>query len=166
MNVFLSIPLLFVLAILEVGLQSHLTVFNATPDFMLMTISLWSLLQGPTEGTLWALVGGFFLALFSGGPALILTVALVPIALFSSAGRSLVYGERIALPLTVVFLASLLYGLEIFFLLKLTGWRGDFSLVFEHRLLPNAIYNALAAVVLYPVFRKVHFEIGRERLEL
>jgi len=166
MNVFLSIPLLFVLAILEVGLQSHLTVFNATPDFMLLTISLWSLLQGPTEGTLLALFGGFFLALFSGGPVLVLIVAFVPVALLSSSGRNLVYGERLALPLTVVFLASLLYGLEVFFLLKLTGWKGDFPLIFEHRLLPNAIYNALAAVVLYPAFRKIHLEIGRERLEL
>ena len=166
MNVFFSVPLLFLVAIFEVGLQPHLTMLNATPDFMLLTVSLWSLMQGPTEGALWALAGSFFLALFSGGPPLVLIIALVPVALVSSAGRSIVYGERLILPLSVVFVASLLYGLEIFFLLKLTGWHGNLSLTFEHRMLPNAVYNALMALVLYPIFRQVHSAVSRERLEL
>ncbi len=165
MNPYLSVVLLGIVAILEIGLQPHLGYMGATPDFMLLSVSMWSLVQGPLEGVFWALVGGFLLSIFSGGPVGILAFGMIPAALLAGLGQTRFFGGWLHLPVVVTFLAYITYGLTVFLLLRATGWPGDLIPAIQYQMLPNAIYSAILSPILYPFFRWLHYQTVGERLE-
>ncbi len=165
MNPYLSVILLGFVSILEIGLQPHLSYMGATPDLMLLSVTLWSLVQGPLEGVFWALVGGFFLSIFSGGPVGVLAFGMIPAALIAGMGQTRFFGGWSHLPMVATFIAYLAYGLTIFLILHLIGWGGDFVPSIRYQILPNAIYTTLLSPFLYPAFRWLHYQTVGERLE-
>lgn len=80
-SIYVAIPLLAVLTILQAALFPRLTVAGILPQVAVVTILVWAQLRGTYEGLLWAFIGGFFLDLFSSGPmgatALTLMVAVL-----------------------------------------------------------------------------------------
>ena len=67
-SVYVAIPLMALLTILQTTLFPYLTVAGILPQVAIVTVLAWAQLRGAYEGLLWAFIGGFFLDLFSSGP--------------------------------------------------------------------------------------------------
>lgn len=67
-TVYIALPLMALLAVLQTAVLSHLPIFNSVPQIILLASISWGLLRGVTEGVVWAFIGGFILDLFSIAP--------------------------------------------------------------------------------------------------
>ena len=67
-TVYIALPLMAVLAVLQTAVFSRLPIFNSVPQIILLASISWGLLRGVTEGVVWAFIGGFILDLFSIAP--------------------------------------------------------------------------------------------------
>ena len=163
-------PLLAVVALLQVTVAPQITILGAKPDFMLLAVVAWSLLRGTGEGIIWGFVGGLCLSLFSGGPFALPALALIAVGFFSGLGHTNIYRSQIALPLVTTLVATLIYGAFSLFLLYITGHavgatgRSPLLDTLLRVMLPSMVFNGLLIIPVYVAFRWLHHRTGHEEL--
>lgn len=157
-------PLLAVVALLQVTVAPQITILGAKPDFMLLAVVAWSLLRGTGEGIIWGFVGGLCLSLFSGGPFALPALALIAVGFFSGLGHTNIYRSQIALPLVTALVATLIYGSFLLFLLYITGRSVVWLDTLLRVMLPSMVFNGLLIVPVYVAFRWLHHRTGHEEL--
>jgi rod shape-determining protein MreD len=67
-SVYVAIPLLALLTVLQATVLPHLVLFGILPQLAVLVVLVWAQLRGAYEGLLWAFIAGFLLDLFSSGP--------------------------------------------------------------------------------------------------
>jgi rod shape-determining protein MreD len=96
-------------------------------------------------------IGGLSLDLLSGGPFGVFTLAMLVVALVTSLFHGRLFGSSIILPLSLTFPLSLLFNGLALLLLNLLGrpvvWNEAFSAV----LIPAAIFNIAAMLLVFPL---------------
>lgn len=82
-SIYVGIPLLIALTVLQAAVLPHLRVAGVTPQLAIVAVLCWVQLRNAYEGLIWAFIAGFLLDLFSSGPmgatALALMVAVLVI---------------------------------------------------------------------------------------
>jgi rod shape-determining protein MreD len=156
--------LLLVLALVQSSWGSFLSMGGAHPDLVLVTVVAWTLLQGPRDGLLWALIGGLCLDFLSSGPFGAITIALLAVALLASLGYGRVFGGYITLPLMLVFPLSLVYYLIQIILLDILGRQVFWIPTLANVVLAASLLNIVIMVVLLPLLRWLRQRIGREEM--
>ena len=157
-------PLLAVVALLQVTVAPQITILGAKPDFMLLAVVAWSLLRGTGEGIIWGFVGGLCLSLFSSGPFALPALALIAVGFFSGLGHMNIYGGQIVLPLVTTLVATLIYGSFSLFLLYITGRSVVWLDTLLRVMLPSMVFNGLLITPVYVAFRWLHHRTGHEEL--
>ena len=158
-------PLLAVVALLQVTVAPRITVLGAKPDFVLLAVVAWSLLRGTGEGIIWGFVGGLCLSLFSGGPFALPALALIAVGFFSGLGHTNIYRSQIALPLVTTLVATLIYGSFSLFLLYITGRSVVWLDTLLRVMLPSMVFNGLLIIPVYVAFRWLnHRTVAYEEL--
>ena len=158
-------PLLALVALLQVTVAPHITILGARPDLMLLTVVSWSLLRGTREGIAWGFVGGLCLDLFSGGPFGLSALVLIAVGIFASLGGMNIYRGHIFLPIITALAGTLIHGLFYLSLLHIMGR----SIVWLDSLLrvtlPSTVFNGLLTLPIYAALRWLHHKTGREELQ-
>ena len=144
------------LALIQSSIGPFLTVIGVHPDLVLVAVIGWTLLRGPGEGLVWALIGGLALDLLSGGPFGATTVALVIASLLASLGYGRVFGGY--LPLSLAY--YLVYTLILSVLKEPIAWIPALADI----ILPASVLNIAAMVFIYPLLRLLHRRTGREEI--
>ena len=161
-------PLLAVVALLQVTAAPQITILAARPDFMLLAVVAWSLLRGTEEGIIWGFVGGLCLSLFSGGPFALPALALMAVGFFSGLGHTNIYGGATGrsplLPLVTTLVATLIYGSFSLFLLYITGRSVVWLDTLLRVMLPSMVFNGLLIIPVYVAFRWLNHRTGHEEL--
>jgi rod shape-determining protein MreD len=165
-TIYLVVPLLVVVAILQTSVVSHLTLWGVFADLPLLVVVAWSLLRGAREGVVWGFVGGLAVDLLSGAPFGAATLSLMAVGFLSGLGEATVFRTHVALPLITVFLATILYDLLFLLVVQISGqtviwWSSLFRIV-----LPSAALNALLTPIVFWVIRWLYARFGREEMEL
>jgi rod shape-determining protein MreD len=165
-TIYLVVPLLVVVAILQTTVVSHLTLWGVFADLPLLVVVGWSLLRGAREGVVWGFVGGLAVDLLSGAPFGAATLALTVVGFLSGLGEATVFRTHVALPLLTVFLATILYDLLFLLVVQISGqtviwWSSLFRII-----LPSAMLNALLTPIVFGVIRWLYARFGREEMEL
>src|SRR5579862_8198320 len=141
-------------ALLQVSLFSRITVWGATPQFLLLTVIAWSLVRGPGEGMFWGFVGGLLYDAMSHSPIGVCALAAVLVAAVSGlVGRGM-FNSNPLLPVIVVWACTYVYFLAQGFLLATlhfpVDWQGAMGVA-----LPAATANSVLALVVCPAFAYV-----------
>lgn len=151
MKIYLSAPVLFLLALLQVTLMSQLTVAHVRPDLVLAAIVCWALMRGPTEGAVWGFVGGFALDLLSGAPFGIHTFVSTMVGTLAGFGAALIPSEHALLLPGVSVLCTILQQGAYVWLFKEAGWPLAWGPALTAVVLPAAVLNLLLTILLYPL---------------
>ncbi|MCI0394445.1 MAG: rod shape-determining protein MreD [Chloroflexi bacterium] len=116
--IYLAIPLMALLAILQAAVLPHFPILGVAPQLGLLAAVTWGLLRNLEEGVIWAFLAGLFADLFSAGPvgasSLSLMVAVVVVVLIQRNFPQ----SRFLLPLLLGGVATLVFWLV--YLLSLT----------------------------------------------
>ena len=100
-NLYIGIPLLIIVAIIQSSLLPQVPVFGLVPNLMLLTIVAWSFQRGPNEGIVWGLIGGLAIDLASGALVGISPLPLMVAALVAGIGRTRIFSGNVVLPALV-----------------------------------------------------------------
>ncbi len=165
MTIYLVVPLLVVIAILQTTLVPHLAIWGVFADLPLLVVVSWSLLRGPREGILWGFVAGVTVDLFSGAPFGASTLALIAVGLLAGLGAATVFRAQVALPLLVMFLATLVYDLLFLLVVRISGNPVAWLESLYRLILPSAVLNAMLTPVVFLTMRWLHTRFGREDME-
>jgi rod shape-determining protein MreD len=141
--------------ILQAGVAPHLAVFGVVPNLLLLVVVTLGLVEGPVAGSVAGFIAGLLLDML--GTAVIGPWALVLCVVGYVAGTlsANMFAEGWLLPVTVVFVASLIAELSYGLLLAVLGVGGPFVLVFTRIVGPAATYNTALAILAYPWLARV-----------
>ena len=166
MTIYLVVPLLLIVAVLQTTLVPHLAIGGVFADLPLLVVVSWSLLRGAREGVIWGFVAGLVVDLLSGAPFGAATLSLIAVGFLSGLGEATVFRTHVALPLVVVFLATILYDLIFLLIVQISGQTVSWLDSLFRVVLPSAALNAVLTPIVFGLMRWLYTRFGREEMEL
>jgi len=151
MNPYIAVPFLLLVSLLQSTLAPRLQVGAAWPDFLLLVVMSWALVQRVDEAILWASIGGLGVDLMSGGPFGASALGLMAAALIAGAMSSGVFRGRTALPLVTALIATLTFHGVYVLTMLLAGQRVDLIDALFRIVLPSAVYNAALSLIVFRI---------------
>jgi rod shape-determining protein MreD len=144
-SIYLAVPLLTLVGLIQNALLSRLSLFGSRPDLMLLVVLGWTIVRGANEGLVWAFIGGLVLDLLSGGPIGAYILALLGVAFVGHQA----WGEGLGTPLVRVLLlalvSALVYHIIILVVLTWTGHVVDWSYAFLRVAGPSVVLAVIMA---------------------
>jgi len=130
---------------------SSLALAGIIPNLMIVLTSSFGFMRGEKEG----LVIGFFCGLLSdiffGSFLGFYALVLMYIGYLNGKFSKIFYPEDIKLPIALIIISDLSYGILCYILMFLLRSRFQFSYYFMRVILPEAIYTIVITIFLYPV---------------
>jgi rod shape-determining protein MreD len=163
-TIYLVIPLLLTVAVVQTSLVPHLTLWGVFADLPVLFVASWGLLAGSREGTLWGFIAGAAIDLLSGAPFGAATFSLMAVGTLAGLGEANVSRAQLALPLVTIFLATVLYDLSFLFIVRVFGERVVWLESLVRIVLPAAALNTILTPVVYGPMRFVHNRFIREEM--
>jgi len=164
-TVYLVVPLLFIVALVQSTIVPHLSIWGVFADLPLLFVVSWSLLRGSREGAVWGFVAGVAVDLFSGAPFGAATLSLIVAGLLGGLGQATVYRTHLVLPVIVMFLATIVYDLLFLLIVQISGQSADWLGSLFRLILPSAMLNAVLTPPIFLTMRWFYNRFGREEME-
>jgi rod shape-determining protein MreD len=164
-TIYLVVPLLVIIAILQTSVVSRLTVWGVFADLPVLVVVSWSLLRGAREGVIWGFVAGVTVDLLSGAPFGAATLSLMAVGFLSGLGRSSVFGAHVVFPVVMTFLATIVYNVLFLLIVFISGETVVWLDSLYRIILPSAVLNAVLMPVVLAVMRLVHTRFSQEEME-
>jgi rod shape-determining protein MreD len=119
LGVYLAIPLMAILAIIQSTLLPRVPIFGIVPQLWLVATLAWVTLHGIGDGIIWAFVGGLFIDLFSASPLGTTALALMAaVTVVSFVQRSLPQ-NRTLMPVLLTILGTFVFWFVYLLLLRI-----------------------------------------------
>lgn len=174
MNLYLLVPFLALVAIVEATVLPHLQVGNTQPDLVLLLVGGWSLRRGAEEGAVWGFVGGLMLDLLSSGPFPASTFALLAVSLILGTDPSTGLGRRSSQtldtnPLALIFggvLATVVFHAILLVALQLAGYTFNWLDMAVRIIVPHIVFNLVLMPVVYYLLGRLDRRTRREEVLL
>lgn len=133
----------------------HLVVFGVKVDLVLLIVVALGIRQGVERAVVWALVAGGIVDLLSAAPFGTSVIAYgLAAVLAGTFGPSLRQASAL-LPLILTPLASIVATLSAAFVMALLGWRVPWPSTVALVVLPAAVLDSVAMLVIYPLVSAV-----------
>ena len=165
MTLYLVVPVLFFVAILQASAVPHLRIWGVFPDLPLLFVVCWGLLRGTRAGLIWGLIAGLFLDLLSGTPAGAATVALAAVGFVAGLAQRSAFRAQLVLPIAVTALSTVLYDLMLLLAMLLAGRAVLWIESLARIILPSAILNLLLLPAVYFLLRGLYRRFGQQEME-
>lgn len=132
------------------------------PNLLLIVPCSFGFMRGKKEGMLVGFTAGIFFDIFWGGILGFNMLLFTLIGYFNGSFQRLFYDEDIKLPIVLIGISDLMYGLITCFCLYVL--RGDFAFMAHliDIILPELVYTILATLVLYQVILHINKKLEEE----
>jgi rod shape-determining protein MreD len=164
-TLYLAVPLLVVVAVLQASVISHLSLWGVFPDLPALVVVSWGLLRGAREGSLWGFVTGLAVDILSGGPFGAATLSLMMVGFVSGLARGSVFAGHLVFPVATMFLTTVLYDLGLLSLIGLSGRTVSWMDTLFRIILPSALLNALLMPLVFGLMRVLNNRLNRQEME-
>jgi rod shape-determining protein MreD len=164
-TIYLVVPFLVVVALLQTTIVPHLTIWRVFPDVPAILVVCWGLLAGKKEGVVWGFVAGVAIDIFAGAPFGAATLALTVVGLLSGLGARTGLRANILLPMLAVFAATVVYGLIFMLVVQITGQTVAWLENLIRIVLPSAALNAVLTPLFFVSLRIVYNRFERKDME-
>ena len=129
---------------------------NVSPNLMLvLTVSL-SLMRGEIPGLLTGFFCGLFVDVFFGDMIGFYALLLMYIGFLCARFHKMFFPENMMMPLSVIFVSDLVYGLVCFIFLFALRSRWNLPHYLFRVILPEAFYTILISILLYPLVLRLN----------
>lgn len=147
--------------ILQCSVFTSLAFAGIVPNLLIVLTSSFGFMRGEKEG----LVIGFFCGLlndiFFGGFLGFSALLMMYIGYLNGKFCKIFYPEDIKLPLALIVISDLSYGIICYVLTFMLRGRFHFSYYFTHIILPEVLYTILITLLLYPLILKVNEKLEK-----
>lgn len=160
MGRYISLPILFIAAILQSTIVPEIRIGEGGPDLILMLVLSWMMLADMQEGIVWAMVGGILQDLVNGLPTGTSALALVVVAFLVNLVLGPVARNNFVIPPVVIAVGTVLYHVLLIGLFAILGRPVPISYTLIHVTLPTVVFNV---VLILPVYRLMGAVYGASR---
>jgi rod shape-determining protein MreD len=164
-TIYLVIPFLAIIAVLQATVLPHLTVWGVFPDLPLLVVTSWSLLRGVREGVVWGFIAGVAVDLLSGAPFGAATLPLIAVAFLAGLGQTTVFGAHFLLPMLAMFIGTIVYDLLFLLIVQISGQDVAWLDAFFRIILLSALLNAVLMPLIFWGTRRLNTWFSREEME-
>lgn len=163
-SIYLAVPLMILLGVVETAVLPHFPIFGSTPQLAFMVALAWGLLFGIEEGVVWAFFAGIFTDLYSITPVGVSSfVFMVGITAVLWAQQALPT-SRVLIPLILAALVTIISFLLTLILLRLFGTIVNFQGI---NVLPTTILiNVLTILPIYWLLYIINRTIRPRRVQI
>jgi rod shape-determining protein MreD len=165
-TLYVVIPLLLLVAIVQTALVPYLSIWGIFTDLPLLFVVSWGLLQGRRQGLLWGFLAGMSIDILSGAPFGAATLSLALVGFLAGLGQATVFRYQALLPLLAVFLATILYNLVFLAIVGVLGqpvaWLDSLLRIVQ----PSAVLNALLIPLVFVPMRLVQRRFLKQEMEV
>ncbi len=149
---------IFILAcfILQSGVFAGLAFAGIIPNLMIILTSSFGFMRGEKEGLIIGFFCGLLSDIFFGEFLGFYALVLMYIGYLNGKFSRIFYPEDIKLPISLIIVSDLSYGVLCYILLFLLRGRLNFPYYFTRVILPEALYTIVITMFLYPLILKVN----------
>ena len=165
MTLWLLVPLLLVVAVVQVTLVPLVAIAGFKIDLALIIVVVQALVGTPGTAAQWGFIVGVFLDLASGLPFGIHALTLTLIGLLMDLGQAAFFRGNLLAPPVAMISATCLYNVLILAILALFNYPVNWGEYFFRIILPSAILNTIAMPIAYFPLRWLHRRV-RPQLEV
>ncbi|MBO5056874.1 MAG: rod shape-determining protein MreD [Lachnospiraceae bacterium] len=144
-----------ILVILCFVLQT--TVFNEiafggiVPNLMIVLTASFGFMRGERTGLVFGFFCGLLSDIFFGSVIGLYAMIYMYIGYINGKFNRIFYPEDIKLPMALILVSDIAYGLICYIILFLMRGRFHISYYFIHIILPEMVYTILVTLILYPI---------------
>ncbi|MBO4982090.1 MAG: rod shape-determining protein MreD [Lachnospiraceae bacterium] len=137
------------------------------PNLMIILTSSFGFMRGEKEGLIIGFFCGVLSDIFFGDILGFYALVLMYIGFLNGKFSRVFYPEDIKLPLALIVVSDLSYGMLCYILMFLLRGKFHFSYYFTSVILPETLYTIVVTIFLYPVILKINekLEAGERRRE-
>ncbi len=146
---YLSILILFILALLQGALVPSVPFLGIRPDLILVLLLAWTMARGVREGVIGAFIAGIALDIFSSYPLGSHSLVLILTVLAVGWLEAPVYRENLAFPVIGTVVATVLYNLLLMGLSQLLGQPVAWGNLLWRFILPLSLLEAAMMPLAY-----------------
>lgn len=161
-----GIIFLFILIsfILQCSVFGSLAFAGIIPNLMVILTSSFGFMRGEKEGLLIGFFCGLLNDVFFGTFLGFYALLLMYIGYLNGKFSRIFYPEDIRLPLGLIILSDLSYGIICYILTFMLRGKLQFTYYFTHIILPEALYTIVVTLFLYPAVLRVNKKLeAREK---
>lgn len=147
--------------ILQCSVFTELALAGIIPNLMIILTSAFGFMRGEKEGLFIGFFCGLLSDIFFGGILGFYALLLMYIGYLNGKFSGIFYPEDIKLPIALIIVSDLSYGVTCYILMFLLRGRFQFLYYFTHVILPEALYTILATMFLYPVLLSVNKKLEK-----
>jgi len=141
--------------LLQVMVAPYIAIGGVSPNFLMITVIIMALVEGPNTGTVLGFVAGLLFDLLGAGPVGPMALVLAITGYATGLIQENLFAEGWLLPVGIIAIATLtseiLYMLVVVFLGTHTPLWGAFTGI----VLPSTIYNAVCATIICPLLTRI-----------
>lgn len=126
------------------------------PNLMIILTSAFGFMRGEKEGLLIGFFCGLFSDIFFGEFLGFYALVLMYIGFINGKFSRIFYPEDIKLPIALIVISDISYGLLCYILLFLLRGKLNLPYYFTRIILPEALYTIVITMFLYPLILKVN----------
>jgi rod shape-determining protein MreD len=147
-----SLPILFLAAVIQSSFIPQLRIFGGNPDLVLLLVLSWSLNTDIDEALVWAFVGGILQDLLSAAPTGAATLSMLPTLYLIHLLNRQVFKIGFPLAMLILFIGSVVKESMMALIMSVSGFTFDVVAVINV-VLPTVLYNMVVGVVVYVMVR-------------
>lgn len=157
--------LVFFSFLLESAVFNHFALAGIIPKFTIILTSAFGFMRGEEDGMVIGFCCGFLSDIFFGEVLGFYALILTCIGYINGKFSRIFYPEDIKLPMALIVVSDLSYGVICYILLFLLRGKFHFPYYFVAVILPEALYTIVVTVFVYPVILKINqlLEIREKR---
>lgn len=150
--------------ILQCSVFSGLAFAGIIPNLMIILTSSFGFMRGEKEGLLIGFFCGLLCDVFCGSFLGFFAMVLMYIGYLNGKFSRIFYPEDIKLPLALIVVSDISYGVLCYVLMFLLRGKLNFPYYFSSVILPEALYTIVVTMFLYPLILKVNQKLeAREK---
>jgi len=169
MGSFLSVPIMMLVAALQVTVIPQISFFGGRPDLVMLVVVTWALNSTLEQAVLWAFVGGICRDLLSAAPIGTSIIGLLLIIFAIHAIREQLFSVGIFTLIWVSLVGTVIEELTILIILLVSGFQPEFANQLGYRVIidqfrlfivPTIVYNLIGIIPVYIIVRIIQRTIG------
>lgn len=142
---------IFVCFVLQCSVFSNLAFAGIIPNLMIIITSAFGFMRGEEEGLFIGFVCGLLCDVFFGSILGFYALVFMYIGYLNGKFSRIFYPEDIKLPLALIVVSDISYGVICYILMFLLRGRFNFPYYFTRVILPETLYTIVITMFLYPL---------------
>lgn len=153
----IAIALMIIICFLLQCTVFHSIAFaGIVPNLLIVLTASFGFMRGEKTGLLIGFICGLLIDIFFGDVIGLYAMVYMYIGYLNGKFSGIFYPEDIKLPMVLILVSDLFYGMICYVLLFMMRGRFHFNFYFMNVILPEIVYTILVTLLLYPIILRIN----------